>query len=147
MALGGAPGADSGVGDAYRTIPEDSQSSTWWILVRWASGTFRSHAYKSCNGLLTSPLYAGMDFTEDLLCMFLFAPPNLPQTGSKHSDSLQNQEGLDLPTSRPHQLCHPRFWGLKVHCGPLVRCASQTGKPRCIHGLGPSSLPMVLNRK
>lgn len=32
------------------------------------------------------------------------------------SDAFQSQEGLDLPTSRPLQLCLPRFWGLK---GPL----------------------------
>lgn len=135
------------LGNIYKTIPEDSQSSTWLILFRWASGTLHPHAYNSYSGDLISPLYAGMDFTENLLYLFLFALHNLPQTRSKHRDAFQNQEGLDLPTSRPLQLCLPRFGGLKVHCGPLVRCAPEIGKPRCIHGLGPSSLPMVLNSK
>lgn len=97
----------------YKMIPKDSQSSTWF---RWASGTLHLHAHNSYNGDLISPLYAGMGFTENLLYLFLFALHNLPQTKSKHSDAFQNQEGLDLPTSRPLQLCLPRFWGLK---GPL----------------------------
>lgn len=144
MALGGAPGADSGVG-------EHLQDNSWTLPVFYLVALGQEGVWDPpsarCNGYLASPLYAGTHFTENMFYMFLFCPHNLPQTRSKHSDAFQNQEGLDLPTSRPLQLCHPRFLGLKVHCGPLVRCAPKTGKPRCIFGLGPSSLPMVLNRK